>query len=84
MFAYNPQSGTKNMSIEYKLEGRNERLSGLSIDKRNITSVMISTKTLIILHFPRISSHRNKLPRRLNEIQYGGANQATRLSSRFM
>ena len=57
MLAYKPQSGTTSMLIEYNPVGRNARLSGLSIDKRNDASVMRRTKTSIILHFPRISSH---------------------------
>ena len=84
MLAYKPQSGTTSMLIEYKPVGRNERLSGLSIDKRNDASVIRRTKTSIILHFPRISSHRSMLPRRLNEIQFGGTTQRKRLISCFV
>ena len=83
MLAYKPQSGTTSMLIEYNPVGRNARLSGLSIDKRNDASVMRRTKTSIILHFPRISSHCSMLPRRVNDIHLGGTTQRKRLISCF-
>mmetsp|Transcript_46819 Transcript_46819/g.99395 ORF Transcript_46819/g.99395 Transcript_46819/m.99395 type:complete len:226 (-) Transcript_46819:1197-1874(-) len=69
------------MLIEYKSSGRKSRWLGLPTERRNDASVSKRTNTSTMLHFPSTSSQCKRLPLRLDDNHFGGANQMKRVIS---